>query len=117
MSQYLQDHVKSWVTMDNNIRDMADRIKSAKDDKSEVQSNITDYIRDNNMENSVIRTSDSDIRFTVTRTAAPLTYRHLYTCLCELVDNEEQVQRMITHIKEKRPIKENMDMKRIFRDI
>ena len=69
------------------------------------------------MENSVIRISDSDIRFTITRTAAPLTYKHLYTCLCELVADEEQVQRMITHIKEKRPIKENMDMKRTFRDI
>ena len=117
MSEYLQDQVKSWVTMDNDIRDMADRIKSARDDKSEVQSNITDYIRENNMENSVIRISDSDIRFTTTRTAAPLTYKHLYTCLCELVADEEQVQRMITHIKEKRPIKENMDMKRTFRDI
>jgi len=116
MSQYLQEQVKSWVTMDNNIRDMADSIKTIKDDKSEVQGNITDYIRGHNMENSIIRTSDSDIRFTITRTIAPLTFRHLHTCLCELVENKEQVEKMILHIKEKRPVKENMDMKRIFRD-
>ena len=116
MSEYLQEKVKCWVTMDNNIRDMADRIKLIKDDKSETQSNITDYIKDHNMENSIIRTSDSDIRFTVTRTAAPLTFKYLHTCLSELVEDEEQVQRMISYIKEKRPIKELMDMKRIFRD-
>ena len=117
MSDYLQEQVKSWVTMDNNIRDMTDRIRSIKDDKSDVQGQITDYIKDHSMENSIIRTSDSDIRFTVTRTAAPLTFRHLHTCLTELIGDEEKVQRMISYIKEKRVIKQNMDMKRTFRDI
>ena len=71
MSQYLQDQVKSWVTMDNNIRDMADRIKSAKDDKSEVQSNITDYIRDHTAWKTLLyehRIAILDLRYTYSST-------------------------------------------------
>ena len=117
MSQYLQEQVKSWVGMDDSIRDMNDRVKLLKDNKSDVQASITEYIAGRDMVNTVIRTSDSDIRFNVARTAAPLTFKHLQLCLTELVQNEEQVQRMIAYIKEKRPVKETMEMKRVFRDI
>ena len=117
MSQYLEEQVKSWVGMDNDIRDMSDRVKVLKDDRSSVQTGITEYIADRGMVNTVIRTSDSDIRFNLSRTSAPLTFKHLQMCLADLVQNEEQVQRMIAYIKDKRPVKETMEMKRIFRDI
>ena len=117
MSQYLEEQVKSWVNMDNSIRDMSDRVKLLKDDRSGIQTGITEYIANHDMVNTVIRTSDSDIRFNVSRTSAPLTFKHLQQCLNDLVQNEEQVERMIAYIKDKRQVKETVEMKRIFRDI
>ena len=66
------------------------------------------------MANATVKISDGKLRFTSSRQTPPLTFKHIEECLTKCIQNPEQVEKIMTYIKETRDIKYIPDIKRTY---
>jgi len=63
---------------------------------------------------STIQISDGKLKFVQLKETQPLTFKYLETCLKEIIKNEEQVNKIVDYIKNKREVKYVADIKRFY---
>ena len=54
------DAVKKWVEYDNKIQSVNDKMKKIRQDREKLSSNITSYMKNNSMEQTVINIKDGN---------------------------------------------------------
>lgn len=107
-----EQKMEEWVSLDNQIKLLNDKIKNIRDKKNDVTKHILSYVEVNNLTNVNIKTSDGNIKFVNANTSPPITFKYLEKCLLEIIKNESQVKKIIEYIKLKRDIKQNVEIKR-----
>ena len=114
MSEIFKDNIKSWVTIDNEIKDTLHELKILRGQKNKLNEDIIEYIDDNNLSNAIIKISDGRLKFQNTNSATPLTFKFLESCLNDVLGDKEDVPRIVQYIKDKREIKTTMSINRVF---
>ena len=109
-----EQDIKTWVSLDNQIKQHNDKIRILKEERSEISDSINRFIEDKNLQNAVVQISDGKLRFTTTKIPQPLTFKYIEQCLGEIIEDVEQVDKIINYIKCKREIKYNSDIKRTY---
>lgn len=107
-----ENNIKKWVSLDNQIKSMNDKIKNMRDEKNSTEESILEYIETNNLKNATINISDGKLRFTTTKQTPPLTLKYIEECLLKCISNEEQVKALMKVIKDSREYKYTPDIKR-----
>ena len=114
MSEHFKYNIKEWVGLDNEIKELNERIKVLRNKKTEINSNIIEYVDTNNLTSATIQISDGRLRFQNINSSTPLTFRYIQQCLSELISNDDRVNEIVQYIKDKREIRTNIDIKRIY---
>ena len=86
----LNDTLSKWVKIDNKIQQLNSELKTLRNDKNTLENILTNYARDNNMENSTIKVNNNKIKFSVTKNSEPITFKYLERNLCNIIKNEDQ---------------------------
>ncbi len=110
----LQDNIKEWIKIDNEITSLNSRVKELRESKKPIQSNIVEHIETENLFDATVRISDGRLKFVQQRQSAPLTLRYVEQCLKEKIDDEETVENIMNHIKNSRESKETTAIKRFY---
>ena len=109
------DKIKDWVVLDNRVKKLNDEIKEIRANRNKLGDSIYTYAVDNNLDHAVIQISDGKIKFQNTRVAQPLTLKLIKECLHDCIgNNEELVNTIIQHIRDKREIRYVNDLKRYY---
>ena len=109
-----EEDIKNWVQLDNENKKINDQLKHIKNNKSELENNINLYIQRNNLTNATIKISDGLLKFTQSNYTKPLTFKYVKECLADLITDVDQVNEIMEFIKNKRNIKINNEIKRIY---
>tara|TARA_B100001758_G_C18416918_1_gene620892 strand:- start:17165 stop:17509 length:345 start_codon:yes stop_codon:yes gene_type:complete len=112
MSDIFKEHIKQWVTIDNNIRNSNNEIKQMREKRTDINNNIIRYIETNQLTDSTIQLSDGYLKFNSQKNYAPLTFQFLQDTLKDILP-ESQVTSIINYIKEKRNTQSSIIIKRI----
>ena len=107
-----ENQIQQWVSYDNQVKTLSDKIKEIKNKRNELEDNITKYASTNNLSNSTVQISDGKLRFVNTKIQEPITFKYLEKTLSEVIKNESQVKLIIEHLKQKRSIKIVPEIKR-----
>jgi hypothetical protein len=107
-----ENQIQQWVILDNQTRQLNEKLKELRDKKNQLATNITKYAENNEMFNSSIKISDGKLKFANTKVAEPLTYKYIERTLGEIIKNEEQVKSIMTYIKQRREHKIVQEIKR-----
>jgi hypothetical protein len=107
-----EQNIQQWVSVDNQIKILTERLKELRDKKASLGENILQHAEKNNMDNSTIQISDGKLKFAKTRVASPLTFKYLEKSLSEVIRNENQVKQIVEYVKNKRDIKVVPEIKR-----
>jgi hypothetical protein len=107
-----ENQIQQWVSIDNQLKSMTEKMKELRDTRNKLEENITNYASTNNLSNSIIKISDGKLKFVNTKIQEPLTFKYLEKSLGEVVKNENQVKLIIEHIKQKRESKIIQSIKR-----
>jgi hypothetical protein len=110
----LEENIKKWVSIDNQIRTLTDKTKELRETKNNTEQVILEYVESKNMKNATVNISDGKLRFVSTKQTAPLTLKYVEECLAKCIKNEEQINAIMSHIKESREIKYVPDIKRTY---
>lgn len=109
-----ETNIKNWVSVDNEIKILNEKLKSLREHKSKLHEEINTYIKNNNMENSQVRISDGLLKFIHSKTQQPLTFKYLEDRLSEIIKDKTQVNTILNHIKSKRETKIIPEIKRYY---
>lgn len=115
MNIFTED-MKKWVVLDKQIDDLKKdyqiKLKSLKENKDKIEIKLTTYMKDNNLQTTIINTSEGKIKYTETNIQSPLTYKLLLDSFKEAFNEEEKSNQLLQLIKSKREIKKQISLKR-----
>ena len=107
-----ENHIQQWVSYDNQVKQLNEKIKELRDKRNNIEEKITNYASSNNLSNASLEISDGKLRFVNTKVLEPLTFKYLEKTLSEVIKNESQVKLIMEHIKQKRTVKIIPEIKR-----
>jgi hypothetical protein len=107
-----ENQIQQWVSVDNQLKQLNEKVKEMREKRNVLEQNITNYASSNNLSNATIKIGDGRLKFINTRVPEPITFKYLEKTLGEVIKNESQVQLIMEHIKQKRNIKIIPEIKR-----
>ena len=107
-----EGQIQQWVSIDNQLKGLNEKVKELRDKKNVLSENITKYASTNNLSNATVQISDGKLKFTNTNVCEPLTFKYLEKTLAEVIKNESQVKIIMDHVKQKRAVKVISEIKR-----
>ena len=109
-----ENKIQQWVSVDNQLKILNEKVKELRDTRNSLSENITTYVSTNNLSDKTVQISDGKLRFTNTRVQEPLTFKYLEKYLGEVIKNESQVKLIMDHLKQKRSTKIVPEIKRFY---
>jgi hypothetical protein len=108
-----EQQIQQWVTLDNQLKLLGDKIKELRDKKHTLTEQITSHMETN--ESDHVRLNDEQqLKLVKVKNTQQLTFKHLETCLSEIIKNEDQVAKIVEYVKNKREITFVPEIKRLF---
>jgi len=109
-----EQQIQQWVAIDNQMKLVSDKLKELRDKKHDIGAKINSYIETNELSNASVKISDGQLKFVKVKETQQLTFKHLETCLSEIIKNEEQVKKIVEYVKNKRDTKYVPEIKRFY---
>ena len=107
-----EQNIQQWVSIDNQIRLLNDKIHELREKKHDLCENITSHVEINNLRNATVQISDGKLKFVTTKVTAPLTFKYLEKSLGEVIKNQTQVKQIVEYLKNNREAKIVPEIKR-----
>jgi hypothetical protein len=109
-----ENKLQQWVSIDNQMKDLNEQLRELRDRKNDLNESIAVHVENSNLSNATVQISDGKIRFVKVKDTQPLTFKYLESCLKEIIKNEEQVNKILEYVKNKREVKYVSEIKRIY---
>jgi len=109
-----EQQIQQWVSIDNQIKILNDKMKELRDKKNTISEQINTHIETSHLNNASVNISDGQLKFIKVKETQQLTFKYLETCLLEIIKNEEQVKKILEYIKNKREVKYVPEIKRFY---
>jgi len=109
----LLDSVKSWLSLDNDIRGLQKQIKLKRKEKKSITTNLVDIMKSNDIDQ--LNIPDGELVYTKTKSKAPLSKKHLLASISTFFQNSNDprlIQELSTFIMNSRKEKEKENIKR-----
>lgn len=109
-----EQNIQQWISVDNQMKQLTDKIKELRDKKNTLNDAIFNHVETSNLSNATVQISDGKLKFIKTKDTQQLTFKYLEICLHEIIKNEEQVNKIVDYIKNKRDVKYVPEIKRFY---
>lgn len=109
-----EQNIQQWISVDNQMKQLTDKIKELRDKKNTLNDAIFNHVENSNLSNATLQISDGKLKFIKIKDTQQLTFKYLETCLHEIIKNEEQVNKIVEYIKNKRDVKYVPEIKRFY---
>lgn len=109
-----EQNIQHWVKIDNQIKILNQQIKTMREQKHQLLDKINTYVASQNLTNRSVQISDGQLKFVQTQSTQSLTLRFINDCLSEIIKDQSQVEMIMNHIKKKRTVKINPNIRRYY---
>jgi hypothetical protein len=113
--QELIEKIQKWVTLDSQLKIVSEKTKQMREMKSQLNSQICDYMNARNMAQNTINISDGELRIHEKKEYSSITFGYIERCLAELIKDKAQVNYIMQYLKDNREISTCSDIKRIYK--
>ncbi len=109
-----ENNIKSWVSVDNQIKQLNDRVRELRDERLQLGNNIFQYVESEQLKNATVQISDGKLRFIESTQTSPLTLTFIKQCLTDCIKTPSDVETIMTYIKKTRIKKNVSEIKRTY---
>ena len=113
--QALLENVKSWLTIDNEIRALQKEIKERRKMKKQLTTDLMTTMKSNDID--ALNVPDGELIYNKTKTKAPLSKKHLLSSLGQYFENQRMIDELSKFIMESRAEKEKESIERKIKKI
>lgn len=114
MYMNFEQKLQQWITIDDQMKLLNDRMKELRDKKTVLTEQINSHVETAQLTNTFVKLNDGQIKFVKVKETQHLTFKYLETCLSEIIKNEEQVKKIVDYIKNKREVNLVPEIKRFY---
>jgi len=109
--QALLENVKSWLTIDNEIRALQKEIKERRKMKKQLTTDLMSTMKNNDID--ALNVPDGELIYSKSKTKAPLSKKHLLTSLTQYFKGDQRmIDELSKFIMESRLEKEKESIRR-----
>ena len=114
--QALLENVKSWLTIDNEIRALQKEIKERRKMKKQLTTDLMSTMKSNDID--ALNVPDGELIYNKTKTKAPLSKKHLLSSLTQYFKGDQRmIDELSKFIMETRAEKEKESIRRKIKKI
>jgi hypothetical protein len=117
----IEDKIKKWVMLDNQIKQLYNQLQLLKDDKNELTNSLIDHFDNANKKYPIINISDGKLSFVEVKQPNALSYKFLEKCLIDYFKinsnnngANNNIKLILELIKSKRTYTLNKTIKRVY---
>ena len=107
-------NIKKWVTIDNEIKQLNDKMKEMKLQRAEISDTILDFVETENLNSTTININNGTLKFATSKQSANLTLTYIKSCLEQCISSEDDVNTIMGVIKNSRDVKVVNEIKRSY---
>jgi len=109
------ENIQKWVVIDSQIKLINEKIKKARELKHQLLKNISNYVSENNLEQTKIEISDGELRFYDKREYQPITFKYIEESLGKILLDKKQVEYILNYLRENREVIVSKDIRRNYK--
>lgn len=106
--------IQQWISLDDQIKIYNQKLKDLRERKNVIEKSAIELVSDNKLLNSSIKINDSNLKIVNTKITSPLTFKYLEKSLGRIIKNNDDVQRILTFLKNNRETKIIQEIKRFY---
>jgi hypothetical protein len=117
----IEDKIKKWVMLDNQIKQLYNKMQLLKDEKNELTNSLIEHFDNANKKYPIINISDGKLSFIEVKQPNALSYKFLEQCLIDYFkinsnnnDVNNNIKLILELIKSKRTYTLNKTIKRVY---
>ena len=108
----LLEEIRNWIHIDDQLKLINEKIKILRNKKTELTTNICEYVSNNNNIQNNINIKGGELKITKKNDYKPLTFSYIENCLGNLIPDKKQVDMIIKYLKDNREISCSHEIKR-----
>lgn len=109
-----EESIKTWVSLDNKIKEHNENLRELRQQRNEISQHVYEHVNDKNLNHATVQISDGTLKFQSVKVTQPITLKFIKQCLMDCIANEEDVEKIMVHIKDSRESKYIEDIKRSY---
>lgn len=109
-----EEEIKNWSVIDTKINEINTHVKQLRNKRNDLEKSILNQVEKRELNSATIKLGDSRLKFVNHKINSPLTYKFLKESLSEIIEDENEVNEIINHIRNKREPKTALVIKRFF---
>jgi hypothetical protein len=118
----IEDKIKKWVALDNQVKHLQNQMQLLKDEKNELTNSLINHFDNANKKYPIINISDGKLSFIEIKQPNALSYKFLEYCLIDYFKNNannannanNNIKLIMELIKSKRTYTLNKTIKRVY---
>ena len=115
----IEDKIKKWVMLDNQVKQLYNQMQLLKDEKNELTNSLIDHFDNANKKYPIINISDGKLSFVEVKQPNALSYKFLEQCLIDYFKTNtnganNNIKLIMELIKSKRTYTFNKTIKRVY---
>jgi len=123
----IEDKIKRWVVLDNQLKQLQNQIQLLKDEKNDLTNSLIEHFDNNNKKYPIINISDGKLTFIQIKQPNALSYKFLEQCFTNYFNNvnanangnvnasnSNNTTSLLDYIKLKRTYSVNKTIKRVY---
>lgn len=109
------DSIRNWVILDKQLKIVADKSKELRSKKSAIGDRICEFMEDQNIADKPIKINgEGQLQLVEKKDYSPLTFSYIEERLAEIIEEEDQVEFIINHLRDNREINLYSDLKMVY---
>jgi hypothetical protein len=112
--EQLLKNINDWVTIDNKLKYISEKVKPLREKKNELSREITEYYKTNNLDDKKININGNSLNIYEKKEYSALTYNYIENCLADIITDKKHIDYIISYLKEHREIKTVTDIRRSY---
>ena len=109
------DSIRNWVILDKQLKIVADKSKELRSKKSAIGDRICEFMEDQNIVDKPIKINgEGQLQLVEKKDYSPLTFSYIEERLAEIIEEEDQVEFIINHLRDHREINIYSDLKMVY---
>lgn len=109
------EKVKKWVVLDSQLKLIHEKTKILREEKSQLNSEICQYLETNDMKYKKIGIHDGELKMHEKKEYSPLSFTFLEEHLGKIVHDSNQLHSILEYLKEQREVKMSSEIKRTYK--
>jgi hypothetical protein len=110
------DMIRKWTAADTQIRNLNNQLRDLRSARETLTTSVCEYMKTKGLDKRKIEISDSTLSYCEKTETSSLSYSYLEKRLGDIIPDKDQVEYIITYLKEKRETKKVPDLRRVYRN-